>query len=119
MAKKKTAKKKQPTFEESLAALEEIVARLEGSQLGLSESLQQYELGVKHLKACYELLSSAERRIEVVSGVDSSGRPGTEPFQSADDESLEEKGAARSKRRTSKTKVSRKRSEVDDHSALF
>ena len=57
--------------------------------------------------------------MELVSGVESSGNPRTESFQSAEDESLEEKGAARSKRRTSKTKTSRKRSEVDDHSALF
>jgi len=119
VAKKKPVKIKQPTFEESLEALEAIVAKLEGGQLGLDDSLEQYEQGVKHLRSCYELLSAAERRIELVSGLDESGRPQTERFEDAGGTSLAEKGAARSKRRSSKTTTGRSRSEVDDRSSLF
>ncbi len=118
MAKKKVTKSKQPTFEESLAQLEEIVANLEGGKLELAESLEQYENGVKHLKVCYGLLTEAERRIELVSEVDASGRAQTQPFEDAGDESLDKKSAARSRRRSSKSNQSASR-EVDDGSSLF
>ncbi|NOZ40213.1 MAG: exodeoxyribonuclease VII small subunit [Planctomycetes bacterium] len=118
MPKKKTTKSKRPTFEESLAELETIVAKLEGGQLGLAESLEEYELGVKHLKSCYQQLSTAERRIELVSQVDASGEPQTEPFDDESSASLDEKGATRSRRRSVK-RGAVKRSEVDDASSLF
>lgn len=126
MAKKKV-KKQSPTFEQSLAELEEIVAKLEGGQLGLADSLDQYERGVKHLKSCYRLLSNAERRIELVRGLDASGEPQTEPFdEGADDEvdeSLDDKSAARSRRRSSTTSVKKAKrrppSDVDDSGSLF
>ncbi|MEM9351649.1 MAG: exodeoxyribonuclease VII small subunit [Planctomycetota bacterium] len=100
MAKKKAAKRKPLTFEQSLERLEEIVAGLEGGRLPLADSLQKYEEGVSHLKACYEQLELAERRIEKVSGVDKDGRPVTEPFADDGDAPLERKSAARSRRRS-------------------
>ena len=102
MAKKKVAKTKKPTFEESLAQLEEIVANLEGGKLGLADSLQQYEQGVKHLNACYGQLTEAERKIELVNDVDPSGKARTQPFEDQEGESLEEKSSARSRRRSVK-----------------
>ena len=118
MAKKKRAKSKQPKFEESLQQLEAIVAKLEGGKLGLAESLEHYEDGVQHLKACYHLLSEAERRIELVSDLDASGRPRTKTFAESADESLDAKSSARSSRRS--VKKQRKRSgDVDDASSLF
>ncbi len=119
MAKKKSAKSKQPTFEESLAKLESIVAKLEGGQLGLAESLEEYESGVKHLKSCYQQLSAAERRIELVSKVDADGEPQTEPFDDESSVSLDEKGAARSRRRSAPKAKRRASSDVDDGSSLF
>ena len=110
--KKKVVRTKEVDFEQSLAALESIVGKLESGKLGLSESLEQYEQGVKNLKACYELLEQAERRIAIVSGVDSSGKPKTKAFEASGEESLEAKGSARSRRRTA-------RGEVDDDGSLF
>jgi exodeoxyribonuclease VII small subunit len=112
VAKKKTTKTKPTSFEQSLQELEAIVGNLEGGKLGLADSLEQYEQGAKHLKACYELLSEAEQRIALVSGMDASGKPRTAPFDASDDDSLEAKGSARSRRRTAK-------GEVDDGSSLF
>ena len=123
MAKKKTAKPKQPTFEKSLEELEAIVAKLEGGKLGLDESLDEYEQGVKHLKACYNLLNAAERRIELVSKVDSEGNASTSQFEADGDETLEQKGASRSRKRSASLKTStprrKTRDEVDDESSLF
>jgi exodeoxyribonuclease VII small subunit len=68
------------TFEASLSELEAIVHDLEEGELGLAESLARYEQGVKHLKHCYQLLQSAERKIELLTGVGEDGSPVTEPL---------------------------------------
>jgi exodeoxyribonuclease VII small subunit len=70
----------QPTFEAGLKRLEEIVHLLEQGDVGLNEAMQRYEEGVKLLRQSYELLERAERRIELLSGVDAEGNPITKPF---------------------------------------
>ena len=70
----------EPTFETALDQLEGIVHELEEGRLGLQEALDRYELGVKSLRRCYDLLQKAERRIELLSGIDAQGNPVTQPF---------------------------------------
>ncbi len=89
----------QPTFEEALARLEAIVAALEEGQVPLAESLSRYEEGIKLLKQCYQSLSNAERKIELLSRVDSAGQAQCEPFDDSAT-SLEEKAQSRSRRRS-------------------
>ncbi len=55
---------KTPTFEESVAQLEQIVAAIESGQIGLEESLAKYEQGMDLVKRCRAILTSAEKRIE-------------------------------------------------------
>jgi exodeoxyribonuclease VII small subunit len=98
------------TFEASLEELEQIVVRLEGGQLGLADSLAAYERGVKRLKGCYEMLTAAERRIELVQGVDADGRVKSAPLDDADSADLADKSASRSRRRTAR---------LDDDGGLF
>jgi exodeoxyribonuclease VII small subunit len=88
------------TFEDSLTELERIVGRLESGELGLADALEHYERGVKHLKACYGQLEKAERKIELLTGVDANGQPITEAFDDSEPASLESKAASRGKRRT-------------------
>lgn len=116
MAKKKPTTK-EPSFEDSLAELETIVGKLEGGQLGLEESLKSYEQGVACLKTCYRQLNQAERRIELVTAVLADGTPETEAFDTDDEQSLDEKADARSRRRSKAKRPAR--SEVDDESSLF
>jgi exodeoxyribonuclease VII small subunit len=85
MAKKnskdeKTVNGGEVTFEQALARLEEIVHLLEEGDLGLTEAMRRYEEGVKLLRRSYEMLEGAERKIELLSGVDAEGNPVTEPF---------------------------------------
>jgi exodeoxyribonuclease VII small subunit len=131
MAKKPLAAKKAPSdaaaepFEESLAELEAIVGDLEGGDLGLSDALARYEEGVRRLKQCHAQLQAAERRIELLSGVDADGNPVTTPFDdsaTADDGD----GAARSKRRSAEPakaagqgRPAQGRSPVDERPRLF
>jgi exodeoxyribonuclease VII small subunit len=128
VSKKKVAKADaschEPTFEECLIELEGIVADLENGQLGLAEALARYEQGVKHLKSCHGLLERAEQRIELLSGVDASGKPITKPFDEQEFATLEERAAARGKRRSGETPVvSRRRpsagDDIDEGSRLF
>ena len=69
-----------PSFEQSLERREEIVHLLEEGDLGLGEAIERYEEGVKLLRQAYELLERAERKIELLSGVDAEGNPVTQPF---------------------------------------
>lgn len=119
MAKKKQeAEAEQLSFEQSLAELEQIVAKLEGGKLGLGDSLAAYEQGVSRLNGCYQLLKHAERRIELVQSVDAEGRAKTVPLDDAGDEDLAEKSAARSRRRTAGS-GSGGSGRVDDEASLF
>jgi exodeoxyribonuclease VII small subunit len=89
------------TFEQALVRLEQIVHALEEGNIGLNEALERYEEGVKLLRQSYELLGRAERRIELLCGVDAEGNPITQPFDDTAtfDQSRPEK--RRSRRRSS------------------
>jgi exodeoxyribonuclease VII small subunit len=88
----------QPSFEQSLKRLEEIVHQLEEGDLGLNEALERYEEGVGLLRQSYDLLQRAERRIELLSGVDAEGNPITKPFDdTATVESQEKRPKSKSK----------------------
>lgn len=126
MAKKKLPPREEcaGTFEESLSELEKIVAELESGKLGLSDALARYEEGVKHLKGCQRLLESAERKIELLSGVDADGNPITEPFEDTEADTLEAKAAARTGRRTAVSKATTVKTtmrgnDIDDVQRLF
>ncbi len=91
----------QPTFEDALKRLEEIVHLLEEGDLGLNQALERYEEGVKLLRQSYELLNRAERRIELLSGVDAEGNPVTQPFDDTATFDQKDPAKRRSRRRSS------------------
>jgi exodeoxyribonuclease VII small subunit len=111
-----------PSFEEALASLEQIVHDLEDGKLGLADLLTRYEGGVKLLKQCFSLLENAERRIELLTGVDAAGNPVTQPF---DDEATIAAAASevpRSRRggkSTQKLAAEPPSNEIDEPGALF
>lgn len=88
------------TFEQALAALEQIVHDLEDSEIGLEQSLARYEQGVSLIKRCYAQLREAEQRILLVTGTDEEGRPLLQPFQHVSSDA----GAVEVKRPGSRTK---------------
>ena len=55
-----------PTFEAALAELEEIVARMEGGQLPLKESLAAYKRGAELLTQCQVSLKDAQAQVDVL-----------------------------------------------------
>ncbi len=68
------------SFEDALRALEQVVARLEGGEVPLDESISLYERGEELRKHCQARLDAAQARIEkIVAGPDGKAA-GTQPF---------------------------------------
>ena len=61
----KTSDKPQ-TFEAALTELEEIVARMEGGQLPLKESLAAYKRGAELLTQCQASLKDAAQQVDIL-----------------------------------------------------
>lgn len=63
------------TFEESLTRLEDIVRQLDGGKMDIQTALVRYEEGVRLLKNCHTVLETAQRKIEILRGIEPSGEP--------------------------------------------
>lgn len=57
----------QRSFEEAFEVAERATQRLERGDLPLEGCLEEYEQGARALRDCYEILQSAQRRLEVLS----------------------------------------------------
>ena len=127
MAKKKSSESTsskgesgpQVDFESALAEVENVVEMLEGGELGLSESLVQYERGIEKIKLCHQVLQQAEKRISVLTSVDEDGTASVEPVDTGEGS----KTPASSGRSASGRKPARKTrgpvSDVDENEGLF
>jgi len=60
------SKKSKKSFEQALNELEELVGSLEAGELGLQESLEQFEVGVELYKLCREELVAAEKKLSIL-----------------------------------------------------
>ena len=69
------------SFEDALAKLEAIVRDVEEGKIGLEDSIRRYEDGVKLLKRCRSILSSAELKIQKLQAT-AEGEVRAEPFDS-------------------------------------
>ena len=74
--------KKEPTFEQALARLEEVVRRLESGQLPLDESLGLFQEGVGMARICERLLDQTQAKIEILIRKD--GETRIESFEEAE-----------------------------------
>lgn len=57
-----------PTFEQALAELETLVARMEDGKLPLEESLAAYQRGAELVRFCEAKLADAQARIAILDG---------------------------------------------------
>jgi exodeoxyribonuclease VII small subunit len=53
-------------FEQTMAELEAVVARLEQGDVPLEEALKAFERGVVLTRACQEALAAAEQKVEIL-----------------------------------------------------
>lgn len=81
-AKKSTGKTEKTAtmdFEQALNALESVVEKLESGELGLADSLKEFEQGIQLSRQCHEMLDQARQSVEIL--IDGQARP----FDEADD----------------------------------
>ncbi len=57
-------------YESALAELESIIARIEGGDVALEESLRQYRRGAELVKRCREVLDQARAEVQRISASD-------------------------------------------------
>lgn len=68
------------SFEQALAELEQIVARLESGQAPLEDSIRMYERGAALKAHCEARLDAARLRVEKIV-MNAGGAPGAEPAE--------------------------------------
>ena len=85
MTKKKAKTEKPPSFEELMERLEEIASELESGELGLEKAIALYEEGVRCYRQCHEILTGAEKKVEVLTRNDK-GELEAKPFEEEADE---------------------------------
>lgn len=66
-------------FEHSLDELEQLVARMEGGDLSLDESLASFERGIGLYRHCQQALEQAELRVRLL--LDPEAPDSAEPFE--------------------------------------
>lgn len=118
-AKKKSQDSKSDiSFEDALVELQQIVSDLETGSLGLDESLTRFEQGMGLLKECHQLLEQAEKRVQILTGVDADGEPLTEDF---DDQRSDAQSDADTSPKAGRRPSSRRKKQLEDtdESQLF
>ena len=71
-----------PDFEQALAELEALVARLERGDMPLDDALKTFERGVELTRQCQGSLKAAQQRVEIL--LKRNGQTETEPFTVAE-----------------------------------
>lgn len=70
-------------FEQSLDELEQLVAKMEGGELSLDESLRSFERGIALFRNCQNALEQAELRVKLL--LDPDDPASAQPFASDDE----------------------------------
>ncbi|MEC8443062.1 MAG: exodeoxyribonuclease VII small subunit [Pseudomonadota bacterium] len=65
-------------FENALAELEALVARMESGELSLEDSLAAFEKGIGLTRQCQQALTSAEQRVQLL--LERNGQSEAHPF---------------------------------------
>ena len=65
---KSSADAKPLNFEQALAELEKIVAKMEGGELSLEQSLATHKRGLELARFCQQKLEAAQQQVKVLEG---------------------------------------------------
>jgi exodeoxyribonuclease VII small subunit len=71
------------TFEQALAELEQVVAKLERGDVPLDDSIALYERGAALRARCQQKLAEAEEKVSRITLGDGGQPTGTQPFDPA------------------------------------
>ena len=73
----------EPTFEENVKELEEILQQLEHGELSLETALAKFETGMRLVRLCNQQLDAVDRKVEILFR-DETGNFTTRPFSCTD-----------------------------------
>jgi len=106
----------EPTFEQAMDRLDEIVSAMEGDRMPLDEMVVSYEEGMKLLQVCRARIETARRRVEQISS-GNDGKAELTPFEPGTADTAEDKpkSAAPVRRRAGKAETG----EASDEIRLF
>ena len=62
------------SFEQAIKILTDTVGKIETGEIGLQDSLEEYEKGMKLIKHCRKVLAEAEKRIEKIAETEPKAR---------------------------------------------
>jgi exodeoxyribonuclease VII small subunit len=77
-------------FEDALAQIEQIIERIESGEVGLEQSLAEYERGVGLINHCRSKLDAARQQVEDLTRKLQQADEGTSPDGSGDEADSEE-----------------------------
>ena len=119
MAKKKPKSEatSELNFEAAIEQIQEIAQQFDEGELGLDESLEQFEIGVRLLRQCHAKLDRAEQKIKVLTDVDSEGMPMLSDFD--DSSTLEQNQQSAGRRKKRKQAEQDDKASESDGSSLF
>jgi len=81
------------TFEDSFKKLEKIIAKMEGGDLPLEETLKLYEEGMRLYTHCSQKLIEVQKKVELLSQT-SEGKLAGKPFPMDEEENDRDEGIA-------------------------
>lgn len=59
-------KQTEPSLEERMQKMEEIIRRMESMEMTLTESFELYKEGMEQLKKCGEMIDSVEKELQII-----------------------------------------------------
>ena len=80
----------QLTYEQAVARLEELIDQIESGEIGLEESLKQYEQGTRLIARCQTILNRAEQKLAKLKVPDDEEEVEVEAEETDEDEDPDE-----------------------------
>lgn len=89
-----SSKPDEPSFEDAMERLEEIVSAMEGERMPLEDMVQSYAEGARLLKQCRQRIDAARQRVELITAdLEGTGKATLSTFDEATAEAVAESSA--------------------------
>jgi len=105
-------KEDEPSFEQAMERLDEIVSSMEGERMSLEDMVRSYEEGVRLLRVCRGRIDTAKRRVEMITADLEGGKATLAPFDPAASAEPDTAGEAESKAKARRGKTDTKTDDI-------
>jgi exodeoxyribonuclease VII small subunit len=114
------SKPEEPSFEEAMERLEEIVSAMEGERMPLEHMVKSYAEGAQLLKVCRQRIEVARQRVEIITAdLDGSGKAALSEFDADHAESESPPESPRARTTTARRTPAKPTSDDDEDIRLF